>query len=112
LTDRGELITGGFTGAQEEHITEALHKHSRLRLSFTGIGEFEPSGRLRRIVQIDEISEEPESEQAFDSDSPPIWEEIVRIGESVSAAEWNKVPTDLAANLDRYLYGKSEDDKA
>ncbi|MEA2989675.1 MAG: hypothetical protein QOG83_2386 [Alphaproteobacteria bacterium] len=38
-------------------------------------------------------------------DSRPIWERIADITARVPAEEWEKLPTDLAANHDHYLYG-------
>jgi Arc/MetJ-type ribon-helix-helix transcriptional regulator len=35
----------------------------------------------------------------------PIWETIVRLGRQVPDEEWARVPTDLAQNVDHYLYG-------
>ncbi|MGA3372782.1 MAG: type II toxin-antitoxin system ParD family antitoxin [Terracidiphilus sp.] len=36
---------------------------------------------------------------------PPIWETIVKIGKKIPEEEWAGIPTDLARNLDHYLYG-------
>jgi Arc/MetJ-type ribon-helix-helix transcriptional regulator len=38
-------------------------------------------------------------------DSHPAWERIVAIGQAVPQEAWNSAPTDLATNLDHYLYG-------
>ena len=38
-----------------------------------------------------------------------IWEVAAEIGASVPAADWGKVPTDLAKNVDHYLYGAKKD---
>lgn len=35
----------------------------------------------------------------------PFWEEILEISAAVPREEWEKLPTDLAVNLDHYLYG-------
>jgi hypothetical protein len=37
---------------------------------------------------------------------PPIWQSIIELGASLRAEEWDCIPTDLAANLHRYLYGR------
>ena len=42
-----------FTSEQEEIITAALHEHRQIRLWINGLGEFEISGQLRRILRID-----------------------------------------------------------
>jgi hypothetical protein len=36
---------------------------------------------------------------------PPIWETIIEIGKSIPEEEWEGIPTDLARNLEHYLYG-------
>ncbi len=38
-------------------------------------------------------------------DERPIWEQIEEIVAQVPPEEWEKLPTDLAANHDHYLYG-------
>jgi hypothetical protein len=38
-------------------------------------------------------------------DEPPIWETIVEIGKKIPEEAWAEIPTDLARNLDHYLYG-------
>jgi len=35
----------------------------------------------------------------------PIWEEILKIAQSIPQGDLHKLPTDLAANHDHYLYG-------
>lgn len=109
LMESGDLIPGVFTNEQEESITEALHEHRQVRLRVVGLGEFEASGQLRRIVRMDHLEERPASETPFDPDTPPIWETIAEIGKSIPEEEWDKVPTDLAVNLSRYLYGESKE---
>ena len=101
----GGSVPGAFSSEQEARITEALHEHHRVRLRITGQGEFEPGGRLNRILRVDSIEERQAGEVPYDPDAPRIWEVIAQIGESVPVEEWDKVPTDLAENIDHYLYG-------
>ena len=35
----------------------------------------------------------------------PIWEELLRIAQSIPEPDLHKLPTDLAARHDHYLYG-------
>jgi hypothetical protein len=35
----------------------------------------------------------------------PIWEEILKIAHGIPESDLHKLPTDLAANHDHYLYG-------
>jgi len=106
LVENGDSLPGVFTDEQEMSITEALHEHKQVRLRIVGLGEFEVSGQLRRILRVDRLEERPAGETPFDPDAPPIWERIAEIGKSIPEEEWDKVPTDLAANLDHYLYGE------
>jgi hypothetical protein len=111
LLDNGDLVPGVFTDEQETRITKALQEHRQVRLRIMGLGEFEASGQLRRIVRVDRLEERPAGETPFDPDAPPIWETVAGIGRSIPEEEWDKVPTDLAANLDHYLYGKPKEDE-
>jgi len=38
----------------------------------------------------------------------PIWEELLRIARSIPEPDLHKLPTDLAAQHDHYLYGSRE----
>lgn len=38
------------------------------------------------------------------------WDVALAIGASIPKHEWDKVPTDLARNLDHYLYGHPRED--
>ena len=109
LLENGDSVTGVFTDDQEASVTEALHEHRQVRLRIVGLGEFEVSGQLRRILRVDQLEERPAGEMPFDPDAPPIWETIAEIGRSIPEEEWNKVPIDLATNLDHYLYGEPKE---
>jgi hypothetical protein len=41
----------------------------------------------------------------------PFWEEIIELGASIPKEEWDKVPKDLAKNLDHYLYGAPKEEE-
>lgn len=41
----------------------------------------------------------------------PIYKTILKLAEKVPESEWSKLPTDLAVNIDKYLYGKKRLDK-
>lgn len=70
-----------------------------------GKGEFDAGGRLRKILYIEQLAEQPIGEVPYDLTVKPIWETISQIGEAVPTEEWKKVPSDLASRLDHYLYG-------
>ena len=40
--------------------------------------------------------------------SRPVWEELLRIAQSIPEQDLHKLPTDLAAHHDHYLYGSRE----
>ncbi len=44
-------------------------------------------------------------DDSYDDSVPPIWQSIIELGSSLPAEEWDRIPTDFAANLHRYLYG-------
>jgi hypothetical protein len=50
----------------------------------------------------------PELDETYDDSHPPIWQEVIDLGASLPPETWDNVPSDLASNLDRYLYGKDE----
>ena len=41
--------------------------------------------------------------------SVPIWETIEQLGKAIPNEEWDKVPKDLSANIDHYLYGHAKE---
>jgi hypothetical protein len=45
---------------------------------------------------------------SYDLSVRPIWEALVELGENVPAEAWDRVPADLSANLDHYLYHRPE----
>jgi hypothetical protein len=60
---------------------------------------------VKRLVGVDKAPVVPATEPDwFDATVPPIWETAVALGATVPDAEWDALPTDLAKNLDAYLY--------
>ena len=105
----GTTVEGAFNADQETVITDALHKHRSIRVRLIGMAEFERGGRIRKIMKIDQVEARPVGEKAYDHAAPPIWDEIDRIASEIPDSEWAKVPTDLAKNLDHYLYGRRKE---
>jgi hypothetical protein len=103
LTD-GRKVPGRFEPNQEQVVLEALNQHAKRRLRVIGEGEFSPDdGSLLQIVMIHRVELiEPEAPTMPER---PIWERLAAIGAAVPVDAWNDVPTDLATNVDRYLYG-------
>ncbi|MGA2175841.1 MAG: hypothetical protein ABSH38_12755 [Verrucomicrobiota bacterium] len=101
----GTRVRGTFSPVQEGMITEALREHASRRLHLRGRGEFQRGGKLRRIVSVKQLRVRPAGEKRPRKESKPFWKRVVELGESIPKEEWDKVPTDLAKNLDHYLYG-------
>ena len=60
---------------------------------------------------MDHVEESYTGETNYDNNARPIWETITELGQSIPAEEWSKIPTDLALNLEHYLYGDSREDE-
>lgn len=103
--DDGAKVIGKFSPDQETTITEALREHLSVRLHVRGRAEFLREAGPRRIISIECLSVEPAGEKPYDETAKPIWEIAEEIGSLIPAAEWAKVPSDGAENLDHYLYG-------
>jgi len=105
----GTKIPARFLPAHEAQITDALRDHSSCRLHIVGLGEFSlRDGGLRKVLRVDVLERRPaESEDAYDDSVPPLWQSVIQLGASLPSEEWDDVPSDLASNLDRYLYGGS-----
>jgi hypothetical protein len=56
-------------------------------------------------------AEDLEDEVEYDDSVPPLWQSIIHLGAALPPEEWDGVPSDLASNLDRYLYGGSDEEQ-
>ena len=108
--DDGTKVDGHFETEQETFITEALREHASCRIEIQGTGSFDANGALKGIDHIEKIMIRRVGEQIYDSKARPIWEVVEEIGQSILEEEWNKLPKDASMNLDRYLYGKENQD--
>jgi hypothetical protein len=104
----GRKIPGRFEADQESIVLEALGEHTSRRLRVVGQGEFSPmNGELQQITKVELVQlVEPE---LMVTDRAPIWERLAAIAAALPADTWIDVPTDLAENADRYLYGNKKD---
>lgn len=109
----GVKIPAKFRPEHEAEITDALHDHASCRISITGIGELSArDGSLRRIVRVDQLERRATAmDDEYDDSAPPLWQSVIDLGASLPSEEWSRVPTDLATNLDHYLYGSSAEDE-
>ncbi|HXH94129.1 MAG TPA: hypothetical protein VNN25_21315 [Thermoanaerobaculia bacterium] len=55
--------------------------------------------------------EEETMNDTYDDAAKPLWQSIIDVSASVPPEEWDRVPKDLATNLDHYLYGRSREDE-
>ena len=101
----GDSIPGIFTDEQKASVIEALRDHSEARLSVTGKGEFEPSGKLERICQVDGVRIVRVGESLFDPAAPSILDIFDEIHRTVPNEAFDGLPDDGARNLKGYLYG-------
>jgi len=109
----GTKIPAKFRPEHEDEITDALHAHASCRVSVVGVGEFSSrDGTLRRIVRVDELERRAtEADDGYDDSAPVLWQAVVDLGAALPTGEWDCVPVDLAANLDRHLYGSSGEEE-
>lgn len=109
----GAKVPAKFRPEHVAEITDALHDHASCRIAIVGLGEFSTrDGTLRRILRVDTLERRPAvADDEFDDSAPPLWRSVVDLGESLPAEDWARVPTDLAANLDRYLYGSPDEEE-
>lgn len=106
----GKKIPAKFTPEQETFVLQALAEHAQIRVRVTGLAELSERDRsVRRFARIDSIERHFDSELSYDETVSPVWEQIAAIGERVPEEVWDRVPTDLARNLDGYLYGRDRD---
>lgn len=61
---------------------------------------------LAELVRISGGGDESLAEKSGES-ALPLWQAIIDLGATVPPEEWDRVPSDLAANLDHYPYGYS-----
>jgi len=108
--DDGSTVEGSFGPEQEAVITEALYRHKDVRIRIEGKAEFDPDGRIRKIIALDRVSPAPSLDEEYDPRARPIWEVIEELGKSVPEEEWDKIPRDAARNLDHYLYGTPKEE--
>ena len=98
-------ITVSFSPAQEHDVTSALRDHRTVRVQVIGRAEFSALGQPERITQVDELRVKPVGELGYDATVRPIEDILAELAAQVPQEEWERLPSDLADNLDHYLYG-------
>jgi putative addiction module CopG family antidote len=72
------------------------------------------SGRYQSPVEVVQASLElleardAAVEKASAVEARPVWETVAELGHEVSQEEWAQIPSDLARDLDRHLYGAAK----
>lgn len=100
-------VPGEFPPEYEEDVLDALRNYSRARVRVVGRGEFDfATRRLQRILNIEsmEVTGGPGPNPECVPEKP-LWQLAEELAAQVPPEDWAKLPTDAAANLDKYLYG-------
>lgn len=66
-----------------------------------------PSEVIQQSLELLE-ARDASTQRDSEKQSLPIWETVTHLGEEISAEEWAQIPSDLAGNLDRHLYGSTK----
>jgi hypothetical protein len=103
----GRKATGHFKPEHEAAILEALGEHFSRRVRIKGTGEFAPEdGTLKQIVNVEWV--EVVGAELGLEEGTRIWDRLALISENTPDQAWNDIPSDLAENVDRYLYGRKD----
>ncbi len=104
-TDERTKVPVSFAEEHETQVTTALKEHRSVRIRVKGIAAVSPSGAITKIEQVEELVVQPVGEIAYDHSARPIEDVLAEIAAEASEEDWSAVPTDLAKNVDHYLYG-------
>jgi hypothetical protein len=102
--DDGSRVAGSFTGEQEDDITSALKNHEVTRLRLRSTARFYPSGLIKRVEPAESLVVLHSGQETIPIACPAIWDVAAAISQKVPLDVWRKVPQDLSANLDAYIY--------
>jgi hypothetical protein len=103
--DDATAVTVVFTASQEDQVTTALRDHRIVRLQVRGRGASSAQGRLERVADVSELRLHPVGELPFDASARPIEDVLAELAGEVPPEEWERLPADLAENIDHYVYG-------
>jgi len=119
---QGESIE---TRAMRSSTAAELTRETRRRLAVLSSGSYEPRQEAmtpeRAAPRYFEIRDSPVAvlpayeeetmDDTYDDAAKPLWQSIIDVSANVPPEEWDRVPKDLATNLDHYLYGRSREDE-
>jgi hypothetical protein len=103
--DQTTSVKVAFTPEQEDEVTTALRDHKTLRLQVKGRGQSTPQGKLVRVTQVHELRLQPVGDIPYDTAAPPIEEVLTDLAREIPQEECERLPADLAENIDHYVYG-------
>ena len=106
--DDGATISVNFDARHEFSVAMALLHHAYELIRISGLGDFGPDGKLKRVLRVD--THKPEwirqpSPLPFDTTNLTISQVFIEAGKLIPEEEWAKFPPDFAENMDHYMYG-------
>ena len=104
-TDDRTKVPVSFAEEHEIQVTTALKEHRDLRIRVKGAAEISSSGKIIRIDTVEELEIQPVGELAYDHSARPIEDVLAELAAEATEEDWTAVPSDLAKNVDHYLYG-------
>jgi len=104
-TDESNHVSVRFRKSEEADVTTALKEHKAVRVNVRGLGEISPSGKVLRILSVEELKIQPVAHARHHRSARPIENVLADLASKVPQEEWDRLPKDLTDNLDHYLYG-------
>ena len=101
--ENGDTVSVHFVAEQETAIIGALRLRRGSRFKIAGLGDFSPTGHLKRVLRID--SHSLEWEPVPEDPDEPLLDRLLEIANSIPDEELAKIPTDFSANFKHYVYG-------
>ena len=103
-TSEGLRIVAPYSEENKHRVIAVLQDPENRLIKVSGIGEFQPDGTLKRVVEADSITIAiPERE--IEPNAPTISEMIDALIADTPPEAWKGVPTDLSHRHDFYIHG-------
>jgi len=103
-TAQAEQAVRDYMVAVQNALGSATGKATQADASEAVQGTPPVQGTRRRTLK--ELDTASTAEKRAEATSVPVWQRIKQIGSELPAEAWDKVPADLATNLDAHLYGR------
>lgn len=106
-TDDGLRVKAPYAEETKHRVFQVAQKPEEWLIKVSGMGEFNRSGTLERIVKADRIiiAVARWERGEIDPDAPTITEMFDALIAETPPEAWEGVPTDLSHRHDFYLYG-------